>query len=201
MQGRDSERQASLLLLAAGNSQRLGRPKQLLMYQAETLLRRAARIVLASLCHPIIVVLGAQAEKMQAELKDLPVITVFNGIWPTGMASSIRIGIEHLILQDEIGAVVVMLCDQPGVDVEAINKLVIAYRTTNAPIVAAKYNGTHGVPALFARQFYPALLALTGSQGAKSIILAHAAQLTEVSMPEAAFDIDMLADYERFVED
>jgi molybdenum cofactor cytidylyltransferase len=70
---------------------------------------------------------------------------------------------------------------------------------TNAPLVTAKYDGTHGVPALFDQRLYPALLALTGSQGAKSLILAHSAHLSEVPTPEAALDVDTLADYERLV--
>lgn len=196
----DRERQIGLLLLAAGGSRRLGEPKQLLVYEGETLLRRAARTALASLCHPVVVVLGAHAEKMQAEVEGLPLITVLNETWPNGMASSIRAGMEYLTTHYDTYAVVLMLCDQPFVDAEAINELIAAYRTTNAPLVAAKYNGTHGVPALFDRRLYPALLALTGSQGAKNIILAHYAHSTEVLVPQAAFDIDTLADYERLVE-
>ena len=93
-----------------------------------------------------------------------------------------------------------MLCDQPHVDAPLINGLITAYRTTNAPLVAARYDDTHGIPALFDRRLYPELLALTGSQGAKSITLAHRAPLAEVPAPAAAFDIDTLADYERLVE-
>lgn len=200
MRDGDRERQIGLLLLAAGGSRRLGEPKQLLVYEGETLLRRAARTALASLCHPVVVVLGAHAERMQAEVKDMPLETVVNETWPNGMASSIRAGMEYLTTHHDTCAVVVMLCDQPLVDAEVINKLVAAYRTTNAPRIAAKYNGTHGVPALFDQQLYPALLALTGSQGAKNIILAHFAHSTEVPVPQAAFDIDTLADYKRLVE-
>jgi molybdenum cofactor cytidylyltransferase len=92
-----------------------------------------------------------------------------------------------------------MLCDQPRVEARIINELVAAYRVTKAPLVTAKYDGTHGVPALFDQRLYPALLALTGSQGAKSLILAHSAHLSEVPAPEAALDLDTLADCERLV--
>ena len=116
-----------------------------------------------------------------------------------GMSASIRAGTEYLTARADTHAVVVMLCDQPRVEARIINELVAAYRATNAPLVTAKYDGTHGVPALFDQRLYPALLALTGSQGAKSLILAHSAHLSEVPTPEAALDVDTLADYERLV--
>ena len=189
-----------LLLLAAGTSNRLGgEPKQLLKYEGESLLRHAARTAHASGCRPIIVVTGAHRERVEAEIADLPVKIVFNEAWATGMASSIRAGMEYLAAHAETRAVVLMLCDQPHVSASLINELVAAYRATEALLVAAKYGGTHGVPVLFDRQLYPALLALTGAQGAKSIILTHSAHLSEVNAPEAAFDVDTLADYERLV--
>jgi molybdenum cofactor cytidylyltransferase len=188
-----------LLLLAAGASRRLGAPKQLLAYKGESLLRRAARTALASLCRPVIVVLGAHRESVESEIADLPLEIVFNEEWAMGMGASIRAGMEYLTARADTRAVVMMLCDQPRVEARIINELVAAYRVTNAPLVTAKYDGTHGVPALFDQRLYPALLALTGSQGAKSLILAHSAHLSEVPAPEAALDLDTLADYERLV--
>lgn len=188
-----------LLLLAAGASRRLGAPKQLLAYKGESLLRRAARTALASLCRPVIVVLGAHRESVESEIADLPLEIVFNEEWAMGMGASIRAGMEYLTARADTRAVVVMLCDQPRVEARIINELVAAYRVTNAPLVTAKYDGTHGVPALFDQRLYPALLALTGSQGAKSLILTHSAHLSEVPAPEAALDVDTLADYERLI--
>jgi molybdenum cofactor cytidylyltransferase len=190
-----------LLLLAAGASSRLGVPKQLLAYEGESLLRRAANAALASLCRPVIVVLGAHRERIESEVADLPLEIVMNEQWAAGMGVSIRAGMKHLSVCANTNAVVVMLCDQPRVDSKTIDSLVATYRRSGAPLVAAKYNGTHGVPALFDRQLYPALLALEGSQGAKSIILANAAHLAEVPAPEASLDIDTLVDYERLVMD
>jgi len=199
MRDRNRERKVGLILLAAGGSRRLGEPKQLLVYEGETLLRRAARTALASVCRQVVVVLGAHAEQMKAQVEDLPLKTVVNEMWSNGMASSIRAGMERLTTHDDTCAMVVMLCDQPLVDAEIINKLVAAHRTTNALLVAAKYDGTHGVPALFDRRLYPALLALTGAEGAKTVILAQSAHLTEISVPTAAFDVDTLADYGRLI--
>jgi molybdenum cofactor cytidylyltransferase len=189
-----------LLLLAAGASSRLGAPKQLLNYEGQSLLRRAANAALASVCRPVVVVLGAHRKRVECEITDLPLDIVINEQWASGMAASIRAGLEHLTANATTRAVVVTLCDQPRVDSKTINALVATYRMTRAPLVAAKYNGTHGVPALFDQQLYPGLRALTGSQGAKSIILANSAYLAEVPAPEAAFDVDTPADYEQLVK-
>jgi molybdenum cofactor cytidylyltransferase len=188
-----------LLLLAAGASTRMGTPKQLLVYEGQTLLRRAANAALASLCHTVVVVLGANREKVKREIADLPIELVINEQWANGMATSICTGLEHLSARANTSAVVVMLCDQPLVDSRTINALITTYRATGAPLVAAKYNDTYGVPALFSRQLYPALQTLAGAQGAKSIILANSARLVEVPAPEAAFDIDTASDYERLI--
>jgi molybdenum cofactor cytidylyltransferase len=194
-----SRQTIGLLLLAAGASTRIGTPKQLLVYKGQTLLRRAAEAALASPCHPVVVVLGANCEKVKREIADLPVEIVVNEQWADGMATSIRAGLEHLSAYANTSALVVMLCDQPLVDTRTINALIATYRATGAPLVAAKYNDTHGVPALFDQQLYPALRTLAGAQGAKNVILANSAHLAEVPAPEAAFDIDTLADYERLI--
>ena len=127
-----------LLLLAAGASRRLGTPKQLLSYKGESLLRRAARTALASLCRPVVVVTGAHRESVESEIADLPLEIVFNEEWAMGMGASIRAGMEYLTARTDTHAVVVMLCDQPRVEARIINELVAAYRATNAPLVTAK---------------------------------------------------------------
>ncbi len=189
-----------VLVLAAGASRRLGTPKQLLPYLGKSLLRHAAQAALDAACGPVIAVLGAYREHTEKEITDLPLEIAVNTRWETGMASSIHVGLEHLMARLETRAVIVMLCDQPRVDAELVKKLVSTYEETHAPLVAAGYSGTHGVPALFDRRLYPALLKLAGAQGAKRIMLANAAHLVEVPAPQAAQDIDTLADYERLQE-
>ncbi|WP_394753267.1 NTP transferase domain-containing protein [Crenothrix sp.] len=197
MPSKDRHGHVGLLLLAAGSSKRLGTPKQLLIYKQQSLMRHTAKMALASYCQPIVVVLGAHAEKIQTEVAGLPLKTVVNTAWPEGMGSSIAAGMSYLTKGMDTCAVILMLCDQPYVDTEIINKLVITYRSTNAQLIAADYENTVGVPALFGKPFYQHLLALTGQQGAKSILLAHSASLITVSVPEAATDIDTPADYEN----
>src|SRR5918992_2537893 len=84
------------MILAAGSSSRMGRPKQTLQFQGESLIRRAALAALGAGCRPVVVVIGANAEPSRRELDGLDVREVFNPLWETGMASSIRAGVEAL---------------------------------------------------------------------------------------------------------
>ena len=86
-----------IIVLAAGASRRMNEPKQLLLFEGKTLLRRAVETAVESIYQPIIVVLGANVEKMRLEIEDLPVELVFNQDWQRGLSSSIKIGLEMLL--------------------------------------------------------------------------------------------------------
>ena len=121
-------------------------PKQLLVYQGKTLIRRAAETALASMCAPVVVVLGANAVRVGAEL-ELPVIVTRNREWETGMGSSIRCGLEAVLVTDLfVDGVVIALCDQPFVTADLIDTLIERRRETGKTIVATEYGGARGVP-------------------------------------------------------
>jgi molybdenum cofactor cytidylyltransferase len=187
-----------LVILAAGGSTRLGHPKQLVAYQGRSLLRHATEVAVGSLCHPVVVVLGAHAAALETEVRDLPVRVTENRDWVQGMATSLRRGLQ--VLEDtepDIGAAVITLCDQPCVSPRAIDALVEAYRSGVAPIVASAYDGILGVPALFDRRFFPELLALEGEAGARRVIARHPRRVHAVLLPGGGQDIDTPQDCER----
>jgi molybdenum cofactor cytidylyltransferase len=189
----------SVVVLAAGASTRMGTPKQLLPYRERSLLRHAAEMALASVCQPIIVVLGAHAERLRQEVNDLPVQVVENLRWAEGMSSSISTGVAALnAAPDKISAVVLALCDQPFVSAQVINEIVEAYHSTGKPVVASEYAGTLGVPTLFSRPLFSELMALRGGEGAKQVITKYGHEVFSVPFPEGAVDIDTPNDYEQF---
>ena len=191
-----SQHGVGAVLLAAGNSTRMGTPKQLLVYGGKTLIRRAVETALASVCDPVVVVLGANAEAVGNEL-ELPVLVTRNREWETGMSSSVRIGLEALVAADSsVDSVVMMLCDQPFVTPELIDQLVERRRQTHKSIVATDYHRTYGVPALFASELFPELADLTGDQGARRIIQKHAQRTASVLFTDAAIDVDTPRDYD-----
>jgi molybdenum cofactor cytidylyltransferase len=192
-------KQIGLLILAAGPSTRMGQPKQLLEVNGEPILVRAVNAALASQVWPVIVVLGANAEQIRPALARLPVLIAENPAWAEGMASSIRAGIATLQqFSRTIDAAVIALCDQPGFSAEVVARLIAAQAESGRSIVAARYAGRRGAPALFARNHFAALAGLTGEEGARTLLTSDAAQVATVDLPELALDLDTPGDYAAF---
>ena len=167
------------IVLAAGFSRRLGRPKQLEIIGDETLLHRAAR--LAREVAPTIVVIPAGAPLLRESVRDLDVTIVENVEAGEGIASSIRCGVRACA-----GDVLLTLCDQPRVTAAHLRALV----ASAAPIAASGYSGIAGVPAFFSAAFLGELLALQGDAGARRVIEAHRDIVRVLPFEEAAVDVD-----------
>ena len=186
-------------ILAAGASTRMGSLKQLLALEGTPLLVRAVEAALASPAWPVVVVLGAEAEKLRATLARYPVIVTENPAWSEGMASSIRAGITTLQqFSRGLDAALIALCDQPAFSPATIDALVATQRATGSSIVAARYSGRHGAPALFLREHFPTLAALTGEEGARELLNGPTARVATVDLPDLAFDLDTPGDVARY---
>jgi molybdenum cofactor cytidylyltransferase len=184
------------VILAAGASTRMGTPKQLLELEGKPLVVRAVEAALASPAWPVVVVLGAHEEQIRPALARLPVLIAENAAWSEGMASSIRTGVMTLgQFSRAIDAVVIALCDQPAFSAAVIAQLVAAQRTTGRSIVAAHYHGRNGAPALFMREHFPALTALTGEEGARALLNGDPSQIATVDLPALALDLDTPGDF------
>ena len=185
--------------MAAGASTRMGKPKQLLRYEGETLISRAVRSAQESKCCRVIVVLGAHASVVRDEIAETVASVVINQAWDEGMSSSIRCGLSVLEASGEIEAAILLLCDQPFVTSKVINRLTDTYYARRPPLVVSEYETggerTQGVPALFSRALFPELMSLSGAEGAKRIIARHASEAVCVAVPEAVFDVDTPDDY------
>ena len=194
----DSSGPVALLLLAAGASARMGRPKQLLPYHGRTLLRHAAETAVASGCAPIVLVTGALHDELLAEIAGLPIQAVRNENWETGMASSIQTGLAA-VAPAQPCAVLIMLTDQPLATPALLRQLVAQQQQTQAPIVAAAYGDTLGVPAIFARALLPELQLLQGQQGAVRLIAGQGAAVGRVDFPAGLLDVDTPEQYAALV--
>ena len=190
----------ALLLLAAGASTRMGRPKQLLPYRGRTLLRHAAETAVVAGCAPIVLVTGALHDELLAEIVGLPILAVHNPDWETGMASSIRAGLAAVAAAAAPRAVLVMLTDQPLVTPELLRQLIVQQQATQAPIVAAAYGETLGVPAIFDKSLLPELLKLQGAQGAGRLIARLGAAVGQVAFPAGLLDVDTPAQYTALLQ-
>jgi len=190
--------QTAILLLAAGNSSRLGRAKQLVPFGRNTLLKHAAQTALGAELGPVTVVLGADEDRCRETLGVLPLTIISNPKWEDGMGGSIAAGMEP-IDESAYRAVIVMLCDQPAITTEVLRSLAMLQRLSDKPIVASEYDGTLGAPAIFGASEYPALRRLEGHQGAKPLFN-DPSKLTTLPCPEGAVDIDTEKDLETLEE-
>ena len=185
-----------IVILAAGESTRMGQPKQLLAYRGSTLLQHTIDIAHTLPDAPVVVVLGANAEEIREQVSSPGVIIVDNASWRDGMGGSLRVGLRALLADcPKLSTATFLLCDQPLFSSEMLHELIATHERTCCEIVASEYNGTLGAPALFDCSLFPDLLALDSDIGARQIIAKHRAKAIGVRFPDGAIDIDTPADY------
>lgn len=186
------------IILAAGTSSRLGRPKQLLPLGDRPLIHHVVEAALASRLSHVFVVTGGAADQVAAALSGYAgprLKVVHNPDYTSGQASSLRAGIRALGPGFEAAAI--LLGDQPGVDAALIDKLIDALESSSFPAARPVFRGVPGHPVLFRRAFWPHLLALEGDEGARSLLEAYREQLLTVAIDrDAPVDIDTRQDYE-----
>lgn len=187
------------IILAAGASTRMGSPKQLLTIAGRPLLLRTIDATLASPAWPVVVVLGAHAEKIRPLLARLPVLIAEAPDWSEGMAASLRTGVTTLRqFSRALDGALVALCDQPAFSAAVIAQLVAAQCLTGRTIIAARYSGRNGAPALFLRQHFETLARLTGEAGARELLNGDPARIASIDLPALAQDLDTPGDVAAF---
>jgi molybdenum cofactor cytidylyltransferase len=186
----------SVLILAAGNSSRLGSPKQLIEFEGKTLIERITETAL-SISEEVLIVLGGNAEMILPKLlrfKDT-ISTVFNPDWHEGMGTSIRVGVEQLANKSDL--ILILLSDQPFISKVLLQNMLQTYAKSQNHIVSCVYNSTLGVPMLFDKSTFSELLKLNGDKGAKSFLQLYKNTISTIEFPEGIIDIDTLEDVEK----
>lgn len=181
------------IVLAAGASVRLGQPKQLLSIPesaGETLLHRALRLTREAGASPVFVVLGAHADTIQNHTPLHEGTVLLNPEWQEGMASSLRTGVLAVIEKcPSASGVMIVVCDQPALSAEHLRSLIAAHRDAPETVAASQYAGRYGVPVVLPRAMFPAILQLSGDQGARAI-LRQAINIHTLEFPGGEWDID-----------
>jgi molybdenum cofactor cytidylyltransferase len=192
--------QVGAVILAAGTSTRMGRPKQLLPLGETTVLARTIDNVRSAGLAEIVLVLGASAEAIrrqlpQSLLKGLKVVV--NQAYAQGMASSLREGLSALELQSE--AALIVLGDQPLVGPRTLQQIIAGYQQSGAEIIIPTHQGKRGNPVLLSRAVFSEVMALEGDTGCRAIFANHldAILKVEVEDPGILLDIDNQDDYNR----
>jgi molybdenum cofactor cytidylyltransferase len=186
------------IVLAAGASSRLGQPKQLVRIGNETLLARSLRVLRESGYSPIIAVLGARADKIEAVVDLTRIHTVRNAQWSDGIASSIHTGLNALKqLLPSASGVLLSVCDQPQLSSSHLAALADSFHKADGQAIAAsQYGGVAGIPAVFPASLFDALLALEGDTGARALLRNPECAMIALPFEGGELDIDTPADLE-----
>lgn len=202
MAGRDET--AAGLVLAAGASTRMGKPKQLLTIFEESLLGRILNASLESDLDKVVLVLGHMAEEIRGaigEILEHPKLRVIeNRHYERGISSSLIAGLSEI--EESHGHVMVLLADMPHIDTRLINLLLRQYLASRLAIGAVKIKNRRSHPVIFSRKIYPELRRLQGDRGARELFQKFRDKVMLVE-PEGSYDdrdIDTLEDYVRFRE-
>ncbi|WP_057936391.1 nucleotidyltransferase family protein [Algoriphagus resistens] len=179
-----------IIILAAGESTRLGYPKQIAQFNGKTLLQLAIDAANDSKADKRVLVMGAFRDEIKKTFPGASIPNIPNPHFQKGMSSSIKVGMEYMLKFNRPDQVIIMLCDQPFVDAKILNKLIATQKKEGKGIVACAYSKTVGVPILFSEAYFKELMELAGDEGAKNIALAHEDDLVTVSFPRGKVDID-----------
>jgi molybdenum cofactor cytidylyltransferase len=188
------------VVLAAGTSSRMGRNKLFLSLQGQSVLRRAVGTALAAGLDPVLVVLGHEAEKAQAELDGLRCTTVLNADYAKGINTSLRTGIAAV--PDRARAALVMLADMPFVTEAMLETLLQRYQDSTSPLVVSTYAGIDAPPMLYDRSLFAELRALEGEGCGKTVVKRHRTESLEVAWPATALkDLDVPSDVDEVLSE
>lgn len=195
-----SNTRISGVILAAGSSSRLGRPKQLLDIFGEPLLRHVVRNAVASRLSEVVLVLGHESIKIAAAVGDLRQRVVVNSDYREGQSTSLRVGLSAV--DPSASAVIFLLGDQPQVTPDIIDTLISRYDQTHSPIVMPTYGGTPANPVLFGADLFAELATVSGDEGARAVIKRHRSEVTHVpvSLSNPPQDVDTEDDYAALLQ-
>ncbi|WP_321345589.1 nucleotidyltransferase family protein [uncultured Draconibacterium sp.] len=187
-----------ILLLAAGASSRMGKPKPLLAWEGKRLIEHQVNMLLST-GNPVVVVLGNQSESIIPILQGLPVEFTINESWEMGMGTSIATGVRFIKqLYPDCKGVLITLIDQPLITTDHLNTLVANFESEKQQIIVSQADsGWQGVPVLFDRFYFDELARLNGKQGAKTIFRNYPQHVISIPCGEILEDMDTPKEYDN----
>ena len=185
------------IVLAAGGSRRLGRPKQLLTRNGETLVHRVVRLALATHPQRLLLVVGAQANEMRESVADLPVEILFNNEWQEGLASSLRLAAGKL---GENTNALILGCDQPALELSHLQRLLAGAAASVSACAATLHDEARGIPAVVSAAVLDEARELQGDRGLRGALQRLPSEsLYLLEAVELEFDLDTPSDVEKAI--
>jgi molybdenum cofactor cytidylyltransferase len=192
--------QCGIIVLAAGQSSRLGSPKQLLEFGGTSLIVRAVETATHARLYPVVVVLGAHSKMIEPYLNIPSIKIVVNEEWEQGVSSSIKKGIQSMDYYFPlVDGIVIMVCDQPYLDHLIIQQLIDVQDETGLQAAACKYDDIIGTPALFHKSLFKELMNLKGDKGARTLLEQMKEDVALLSFSGGSMDIDTKEDYQKLI--
>jgi molybdenum cofactor cytidylyltransferase len=186
------------IILAAGESKRMGKPKPLLRFEDKTFLEQIISVLRHSLLNRITVVLGAEAQTIQKSIDLSGIDVVINNNYRKGQLSSLIAALEKIPPETE--AILVCLVDNPFITTTIVNRIVSTFGQKKSPIVVPVFNNKRGHPALFAKSLFKELVDAPAEQGARYVVYSNEDKVVEVETSESAVlvHIDTPEDYRSY---
>ena len=193
------------VILSAGESSRMGRPKALLPIDGVRFIEKIVTALKSTRVNEIIAVLGHNAEEMRQKVSDLPVKIVLNPDYKQGQLSSLIAAIRNIESGENhhrVDAILVHLVDHPYINADLVNVMIDRFYETKKLIVVPRHQGRRGHPVIFSRALFNELLAAPLDQGAKTVVRAHRDQTLEIDTDDAGVivDIDTPEEYQKHVK-
>jgi len=189
---------ATCLILAAGNSSRLGFPKQSVLFQGVPLLKHAVTTAIKAGCDPVYVVSGANYEGDLEILSNIIYHHLINKQWEKGIGNSIRFGVKEILSGNpDCPSIILMVCDQPYLTSEHLTKMIEFSTDPSIEVVGSKYNDTLGTPVLFKSAFFPLLMSMQDNMGAKKLLNKSNPSMKFIELENGEIDIDTKEDIEN----
>ena len=179
------------VVLSAGESSRMGRPKALLPIQGQKFIERIIRVIGQSRVGRTIVVLGHHADQLRGQIEHLPVEVVINPDYRSGQLSSLQAAIRHISDDDRCDGMLVQLVDHAFIDVALVDALIESFFETKKMIVVPRYKGKRGHPVIFSRELFGELLNAPLDQGAKAVVNAHRQETLEIEWQDEGITLDI----------
>jgi molybdenum cofactor cytidylyltransferase len=181
----------SAVILSAGESSRMGRPKALLPIDGQTFIEKIVGALKQTSASRVIVVLGHNAEEMRRRIELLPVEILINPDYKLGQLSSLQIAVRRLQAENDCDGMLVHLVDHPYIDAKLVERMIASFHASGKLIIVPRHRGKRGHPVIFARALFDELLKAPLNQGAKAVVNAHHAETLEINTADEGITLDI----------
>jgi molybdenum cofactor cytidylyltransferase len=179
------------VVLSAGESSRMGRPKALLPIDGQTFIERIVSVLKECHVGRVIVVLGHDADELTRRIANLPVEILVNRDYRHGQLSSLQVAVRHLQADDRYDGMLVHLVDHPYISKKLVDLMVQRFYESKMSIVVPRFRGKRGHPVIFSRQLFGELLDAPMDQGAKAVVNAHRGETLEMDTEDEGITMDI----------